>query len=558
MKYGDIVLERYQLEAPLGSGGSSEVWRALDLTTETLVAVKLARTGQAAVSHGSVAAEAAILSSLDHPNIVRVLDSGSEGDRAVLVMELLDGPTLREHLRESGAMSDAEVAGLGFALADALANLHAQGFIHGDIKPENIILSGGLAKLVDFGTARDFSETLSLEELRQISGTLAYLAPELLIGEPHSPQSDLYALGVTLYEARSGRLPFSGGGGILAGAEGRRVRPLRDVVPGVDSRLAAPIMQSLAVDVAFRPRSAGDVRDELTNAGQPTINLRPQKRSGTKSRDARRPNPMVAPMAAAPVAVAGPAMVAGPGRRASSMSFEEWQEERYPRRTMARRLVMAVVALLLLGTIGTTAFLTLDGGEEDDLAGSVESPKEAVIAAADADTATSTTVSTATASATRTQTQTIQPTPTPEPPSATATAVPPTATAPPPAPTTAPPAPAPAPASEPLVQLNSSAGVDTVIRWYDLLVAGQFDSAYALWSERMKANFPRQGNLDSRWANTTSVSINEARVVSQSGNRMTVAVDFVETLANGTSRRYAGTWQLTASPNGWLLDQPSF
>ncbi|OAI39755.1 hypothetical protein AYO38_07065 [bacterium SCGC AG-212-C10] len=116
------------------------------------------------------------------------------------------------------------------------------------------------------------------------------------------------------------------------------------------------------------------------------------------------------------------------------------------------------------------------------------------------------------------------------------------------------------PGSAPVVsaQIDASSGSNTVIGWYNLVVAGRFDEAYSLWSDRMKANFARQGNLDERWAQTVHITVNDVRVVSQSGNRMTVAIDFVETQTNGKNQRYVGTWQLVSSPRGWLLDQPSF
>lgn len=550
MRDGDVVAGRYRLEAPLGRGGSSEVWRALDDESGAAVALKVARARPSTAAPDRLHEEAAILGALDHPGIVRVIDSGTDGAREYLVMELLQGRTLREILRESGPMTDEEVSAMGFALADALAEVHARGLLHCDVKPENIVIVDGLPRLIDFGTAQDLSRTLSPAELREIAGTIAYLAPELLTGELHSAQSDIYSLGVTLYESRAGRLPFSGGGGILAGGESRRAMPLRSTAPGVGSRLESAIMQCMAVDPAWRPHSASDLRDRLLSGEQPTVRLRPQR--STSLARPRRGMPLAA-------AVAGPS-TAGRGASKSQQAsrpafptFEEWQDMRFPRRKISRRVLVAASALLFTGIIGIAALLTLDGEDGGNVAGRDDPGTNA--AALAAETPTATPEMTASPAGTATATRTTEPTATQEAPTGTPS---PTATPPPPTATSAPPTPTPGRVRETQAQLDASAGMDTVVRWYDLLVAGRFDDAYALWSDRMKANFPRQGNLDGRWANTTGVSVNNIRVISQSEGVMTVGIDFVETLANGNSRRFVGSWRLVASSNGWLLDQPSF
>lgn len=98
----------------------------------------------------------------------------------------------------------------------------------------------------------------------------------------------------------------------------------------------------------------------------------------------------------------------------------------------------------------------------------------------------------------------------------------------------------------------------TVATWYSYVVNGDFDAAYALWSDRMKANFPREGNLDNRWRDTAQVSINQIYVTQQSGSSANVFIDFVETKENGSSRRFVGSWDLVRSGDGWLLDNPNF
>ena len=540
MRAGHTVNSRYQLETPLGSGGFSEVWRGTDLETGKAIALKLARAGREAEGNAKLREEAEILRALNHPNIVRFLDSGvgetSDQTGEFLVTELIDGPTLREVLRESGPMSDEDVLAIGASLADALAAAHGRGFVHGDVKPENIIMRSGEPYLIDFGTARNLAETLGPEELRQIAGTLAYIAPELLAGEPLSTRSDVYALGVTLYEARAGRLPFAGGGGTLAGSEGRRPSPLRQLAPDVDPRLESTIMQSLAIDPAWRPGTAGDIRERLASGRHDTVQVQPA-RNGASNRV--RDSAVGAAAAAALGRGVNGQADADPGfeppRRGTSSNYDEWldSERQEPALPRAVLTALALAALVLLAALGAATLLRRDSGEPNPPAGRDESPVAAAAVSTDTPTVAA-------------------PTATPEPPTSTPL---PTAT---PSPEPPPPTTPPQTGQQIGAPLDSESAAGRVIQWYDLVVARRFDEAYALWSDRMKANFPRQGNLDGRWANTVSVAVNDVRPLSQSGERMTVAIDFVETLTDGTSRRFVGSWQLVASNDGWLLDSPSF
>jgi type IV secretory pathway VirB10-like protein len=215
-----------------------------------------------------------------------------------------------------------------------------------------------------------------------------------------------------------------------------------------------------------------------------------------------------------------------------------------PARPRSVLAAVAVLSLLLLGAFGAMSLLRRDARESYQPAGRDESP---VAAVASPESPTVAPTSPAEGS----------PTLTPEPPTSTPSATasptpdPPTATPPPPTPT-------PADTRQTEAQLDAQSGAGRVLQWYDLVVADRFDDAYALWSDRMRANFPREANLDGRWANTVSISVNDLRVLSASGDQMIVAIDFVETLANGSSRRFVGSWQLVASDSGWLLDSPSF
>lgn len=199
------LLDRYQLEAELGHGGMGKVYRAQDTLLGREVAIKMLSSGDLGTEGpGRLLEEAQAAAQLNHPNIVGIYDVGQAEDGSFIVMELLEGETLRDHKVDS---IEAAIR-IARQLCAALEHAHAQGIVHRDLKPENVIISpNGTAKLTDFGLARPVASRLSREGL--ISGTVFYLAPELALGQAFDGRADLYALGVTLYELLTARLPFT-------------------------------------------------------------------------------------------------------------------------------------------------------------------------------------------------------------------------------------------------------------------------------------------------------------------------------------------------------------
>lgn len=184
------------------------MWLAEDERLARRVAVKVLRTLLAGA--GDFEREVAILSSFRHPNIVTVYDVGEDDGLPFIVMEYVEGRSLRDRLRE-GPIAALEAARIGSAIASALAYAHAHGVLHNDVKPENILFDGdGQPRLTDFGIARVTGETLAPAEAGEIIGTLPYLAPEVLQGSGARAGADVYSLAVTLYESVAGRLPFDG------------------------------------------------------------------------------------------------------------------------------------------------------------------------------------------------------------------------------------------------------------------------------------------------------------------------------------------------------------
>lgn len=274
MSRDDLVGTRYRLEERLGRGGFSDVWRAVDTETGTVVALKLSATyaDEAGFDAQELLREASVLQRLDHPNIVRVLDSGEDGGRAFIAMEYLEGPSLRTLIHTKGPMEPETVARIGAQVADALDVVHGHGIVHGDIKPENLILTGVESHLVDFGVAKDLSRTLRPEDANQLAGTLAYLAPELLQEGTATVLSDIYALGVTLYEALTGQLPLPDR---RPGADLDQLEAARSRLQRHRASLDDVVALAISPTTWLRPGSAAEFQEALS---VPTAIARPTER----------------------------------------------------------------------------------------------------------------------------------------------------------------------------------------------------------------------------------------------------------------------------------------
>src|SRR5213592_520563 len=205
---GEVVMDRFRLLERVGSGGLGTVYRAFDERLQRQVAVKEITSSNPA----RVAREAQAAARLNHPGIVTLYELGSEGDRALLVSELVEGATLAE-LASCGDLSDRETAEFGADVCEALAHAHERGVVHRDVKPHNVIVRaddgvGRRAKLMDFGIASVAGEP-ALTATGDVVGTLAYMAPEQAEGEVAGEPADVYSLALTLYELWSGANPVA-------------------------------------------------------------------------------------------------------------------------------------------------------------------------------------------------------------------------------------------------------------------------------------------------------------------------------------------------------------
>ncbi len=204
---------RYTLDREIGRGGMGAVWLGRDITLDRQVALKRIGIAPGAQTPDVRRAgrEARLAAMLSHPHVVSVFDMIEEDGQQWLVMEYVEGHSLAQLVRETGPLDPATTASVLAQVADALAAAHAAGIVHRDVKPSNILLTqAGTAKLSDFGIARSQTDDNTLTQTGLVSGSPAYLAPEVASGHPATAASDVWAMGATLYHARAGRPPYPG------------------------------------------------------------------------------------------------------------------------------------------------------------------------------------------------------------------------------------------------------------------------------------------------------------------------------------------------------------
>ncbi|MBH8598123.1 Stk1 family PASTA domain-containing Ser/Thr kinase [Thermoactinomyces sp. CICC 10521] len=282
---------RYEIVSRVGGGGMAVVYKAKDLLLNRYVAIKVLSDSLSNDSEfiRRFSREAQAAASLSHPNIVNVYDVGKDHYTHYIVMELVEGPTLKQYIQERGPLPAQEAAAIAIQICDGLAHAHENQIVHRDIKPHNILLgANGRAKVTDFGIARAASSSTITQE-GSVMGSVHYFSPEQARGGVIGEKSDLYSLGIVLYEMLTGRLPFDGDSAISIALKHLQEIPEdpRSINPNIPDALAEVILCALDKDPNKRFSSAR----EMLKAIQQAANIGPRLEAnwaGTRSKPTQR------------------------------------------------------------------------------------------------------------------------------------------------------------------------------------------------------------------------------------------------------------------------------
>jgi serine/threonine protein kinase len=549
---GKIIGGRYEILRQIGAGGSARVYLARDLVLKRDVAVKVLHE-EGAQDPSFVKRfqrEAQSAARLNHPNIVSVYDWGKVDGTYYMVMEAVGGHNLKEDIAHRGPLPEADALSITEQVTSALEAAHDKGVIHRDVKPQNILLDGaGRVKVADFGIARATGMT-QLTATNVVAGTANYISPEQARGQPVDERSDIYSLGVLLWELLAGRELFDGRSMVEIAL--RHINdvppPLRQVRPDVSPLTEAVVAKALAKDPALRYQSAAAMRDALAGALAAL----------------REPVAARAPL----VAQAEPTVAVSENRimpRSASTNVAPVRARPAADRGSTSHGWLAALLALVVLIAGGGAFLFAEHGPfastgpkdatstttsrvADARSGRGHTPGAVVHRAP---TSTPTATATSAPVPTKAAVAPMQALPTSRPaPRATSTPVSPTSTPTPPAPT----APAIPPVSSSLAANTPQAAVQA---FYTLVSDHQFQQAAQLWTPSMRAQYPPAVQINGRFSNTSRITILQLKPLSQTANSATVQVDLLE-VKGGRRQQYAGTWSLVRGTNGWLLNYPNF
>jgi len=271
MVIGKLLGNRYEILEQVGGGGMALVFRAKDVYLNRMVAIKILReqftSDEEFVSR--FRREAQAVASLSHTNIVSIYDVGQDKGTYYIVMEMVEGRDLKEIIKEKGSFSVKETLDIATQICDALAHAHEHKIIHRDVKPHNIIItSEGKAKVTDFGLARAVS-TATVTHTGNIMGSVHYFSPEQARGEIADEKSDIYSLGVVIFEMLTGKLPFEGESPISVALNKIQNDPVspRQINPQIGEALEKVILKAMVKDPRRRYNSVSELRNNLISAG---------------------------------------------------------------------------------------------------------------------------------------------------------------------------------------------------------------------------------------------------------------------------------------------------
>jgi tRNA A-37 threonylcarbamoyl transferase component Bud32 len=267
---GTVLSGRYKLEAKLGSGGMSTVYLARDTTLDRQVAVKILHREMSEQEDQlqRFRQEARAVAKLSHPNVVAVIDAGEDGGHPYIVFEYVEGETLKQRINRLGALDPQEALAYAIEIARGLTVAHNRKMVHRDIKPQNVLIDAeGRAKLTDFGISRQLEQD-GMTATGRVLGTTDYVAPEQAMGHPVDQRSDIYSLGVVLYEMLIGQVPFHADSqvGVAMKHVNEELPDVQQRRPELSAAAAMVVERATAKDPDQRYQQVGELIDDLSTA----------------------------------------------------------------------------------------------------------------------------------------------------------------------------------------------------------------------------------------------------------------------------------------------------
>ncbi|MHB1710432.1 MAG: Stk1 family PASTA domain-containing Ser/Thr kinase [Acidimicrobiales bacterium] len=345
-----VFSERYELNHLIARGGMAEVYRAHDRLLDRPVALKVLFP-ELSVDRSFVERfrrEAQAAANLSHPNIVPVFDWGEDSGAYFIVMEFIDGRPLSSILKTAGPLSTDRAADIGSHVASALGYAHKHGVIHRDVKPGNVLITDeGQVKVTDFGIARAINTEESLTQTGAVMGTATYFSPEQAEGMGVDPRSDIYSLGVVLFEMVTGRAPFLGDTPVAVASKHVRDSPPlpRELNPSIPPTFEAIILKAMAKDASYRYATSEDFRADLLRFTEGRSVL-------AMNEDTAMHAAVATTQAIGAVGGVNATQTILPQRRLATADEASVEEPQGPNRTWAYALVL-IVLLIVLGVVGT-------------------------------------------------------------------------------------------------------------------------------------------------------------------------------------------------------------
>src|SRR3954452_18156603 len=267
---GTVLSGRYRLEAKLGSGGMSTVYLARDQTLDRQVAVKVMHREMSEQKEQleRFRQEARAVAKVSHPKLVSVIDAGEDGGHPYIVFEYVEGETLKQRIGREGALDPQEAIAYAIEIARGLSVAHGRRMVHRDIKPQNILIDAeGRAKLTDFGISRQLEQD-GMTATGRVLGTTDYVAPEQAMGRGADPRSDIYSLGVVLYEMLVGQVPFQADSqvGVAMKHVNEELPDVQPRRPELSAAAALVVERATAKDPNERYQNVAEMIDDLETA----------------------------------------------------------------------------------------------------------------------------------------------------------------------------------------------------------------------------------------------------------------------------------------------------